>query len=77
MAKIQLFKVKINIDEKRNYTIDHKGKELVVDHIPEEFDETKIAKKAQEVATFNHEEVSVVKSFGKGDYTIEFKLIVQ
>jgi hypothetical protein len=73
--KIQTFKLTARVKDKKVETLDT-TRELIDEGNGTEFEESKIAFKAQEVAQFNSTEVESIKQMGDGDYTIEFKLIV-
>lgn len=76
MARIQLFKVKAKVDAHGKVTADYLTKVLDSDGEGTNFDDSRIALKAQEVSEFNKTELEMIKSFGEGEYTIDFKLIV-
>lgn len=75
MAKIQTFSVKAIVKDGK-LEADYLNKALVSDGDGTEFEEARIALKAQEVAQANKSEQEMIKSFGDGEYTMDFKLIV-
>lgn len=78
MPKIKLFSVKATVKNAKA-TIDHstrKASETENLMAEENFNEENIAKKAQEVATFNNIEITTIESMGDDDYWIDFKIIV-
>ena len=74
--KIQTFSIKALVNLAKEVTLEHSTKKMTDNGDGTQFDEGKIALKAQEVAEFNRNEQEIVKSFGEGEYTIDFKLIV-
>ncbi len=75
MAKIQTFKVKAKVVNGK-LEVDYLTKKMESDGTGTDFDESRIALKAQEVAEANKSELEMIKSFGDGDYELDFKLIV-
>lgn len=76
MPKIVTYHVKGKVGDNGKITLDHSTKELIDDGSTTDFDEAKIALKAQEVSNFNKTEQSMCEQMGKGEYTVEYKLIV-
>ena len=75
--KIQTFNIKVKITGGgKIHELDQASKTLSDNGDSNQFDEGRIALKAQEIAEFNRNEIAIVKSMGDGDYNIDFKLII-